>query len=851
MDDSNKTPGGGPEKNKKGSLFATWGLRILLAVLLALIVSVISIAVLIVIASQNLPHLSSLDDYNPRQSTHVYGGQHLIGRFATEHRIVVKFERIPQIMRDAVLAAEDSSFYQHQGVDFIGISRCVVINIMSGRSRCGGSTITQQTVKTFFLSPERSLTRKVREVLLAYRVEAALTKDEILFLYLNQIYFGHRAYGVQTAAQIYFGKDISDVNVAEAALLAGLPQQPSRIDPFRNPKGALKRRKYVLGRLLALEKIDQKTYDEANNSPINLNWDKRNEEHLDNSSHYISHLRQSLAAMPEIGEQKLFEGGLRIYTGFDPKLQKAAENSLRRGLEALDKRQGWRGPVLHLDGPKQKKLVELLDKGRTKFQTKRRKYKEINSAAPAEYDEELVWDLSRLSEAPRNVGPEELVKYAAYRLFRVGKTLGGIVTSVSNAKRKAIVALGAGIEVELNRTSIRWARPFNINRYTSRPSRMSKVLSVGDIVLVSVDAPSGKKGQEKLYKGTLQQKPLVQSALVIIDPSSRDVKALVGGYGSGAGTYNRAIQARRQPGSTFKPFVYAAAFETREYDPTTICLDAPRVYRDPYAGRSWKPKNYGNRFDGEITLRKALTNSKNLCSVELIDKIGVDKVLSMAKRLGVESPLPRNLTLALGSGDVTPLEIVNGYASIADEGRYRAPVFIQKIVGPGAETIYENKTTAKQVVTPEVAYQITSLMQSVVDDGTAQRVKSLQRPVAGKTGTTNKSRNAWFIGFTPNFAAGVWVGFDDNRSLGPDETGGRAAIPIWLETAKAAVEGIEPLEFVAPPGIVFASVDPKTRKLVPPNQLGARTEPFQIGTEPTEIQDSQEPDIDPRDIFSE
>ncbi|MEL7371484.1 MAG: penicillin-binding transpeptidase domain-containing protein, partial [Myxococcota bacterium] len=361
----------------------------------------------------------------------------------------------------------------------------------------------------------------------------------------------------------------------------------------------------------------------------------------------------------------------------------------------------------------------------------------------------------------------------------------------------------------------------------------------GDIVLVRATKPYASKKESKplhpTYQGRLEQTPKVEAALVSIDPQTREVRALVGGYGLGAGTFNRAVQAKRQPGSTFKPFVYASAFATEKYTPLSICLDAPRVYRDPWTGRSWKPQNYGGKFSGEITLRKALTLSKNLCSVALIDKVGVEPVLDMAKRAGISTALPRNLTLALGSGDVTPLEMVNAYATLAAGGQVAAPIFVRKVVAPDGEVLYETESETKQTIRPEVVYLTTSLMQSVVEDGTAKRVKQLERPVAGKTGTTNESRNAWFIGFTPDHVAGVWVGFDNNDPLGPYETGGRAAIPVWLDYMTEAMRDRPAQEFVPPANVVFALVDPKTGQLAPPDFEGALNEPFIQGTEPTEF----------------
>jgi penicillin-binding protein 1A len=778
----------------------------------------------VIVLSQDLPKIQTLDDYRPKQATVVFGhGGEIVARFAQERRTVVKYDRIPKVMIDSVIAAEDDRFFEHTGLDWVGIIRCGLKNVVSGRARCGGSTITQQTVKTFFLTPEKTIGRKLREMILAKRVEEALTKEQILYLYLNQIYFGHAAYGVQEASRVYFGKDVRDLTVAQAAMLAGLPQSPARLDPYKYPEKTLARRAYVLGRLKTLGMIDEAAYKEAEGAPIELDF-SHSESDIDSNTHYAAHVRKLLEEMPSIGPDRAMGGGLKVYTGVDPKMQRAAEIALDEGLRELDKRQGWRGPLLHLEKNDLKAAFDLLAARMEKVGSKK-----TSTIGPT------IWDLSRLETREQTVDLTKLVQSARFPRLVVGKVYGGLVTAVDDPGKEAIVSFGpARVHLPL-RTGLSWARRFDISRQTSAPRAVSNVLKVGDIVLVR--ATDVRKGQPGDYVGVLEQEPLAQSSLVVIDPSTREVRAMVGGSGIGAGTLNRALQARRQAGSTFKPIVYAAAFETERYTPISKCLDAPRVYRDPWTKRSWKPSNYEGTFDGELTLRTALTLSKNMCSVELIDKIDVGPVLDLAARVGVESPLPRNLTLALGSGDVTPLEMTNAYATIATQGRYAPPIFVQKVVGPQDEVLFEAKSEPKEVMRPEVAYLITSLMQSVVEDGTAKAVTVLQRPVAGKTGTSNEARNAWFIGFTPDLVAGAWVGFDNNDPLGPHETGGRAAIPIWLDFMRVATKDAPVRDFTAPSGIVFATVDPKTGRLATPDAEGAKNEPFISGTEPTELMD--------------
>lgn len=788
--------------------------RALVAMLALAIAGGIGGVILLIVLAKDLPEIRTLADYRPHQATVVYGSDgRVTARFAKERRTVVPFERIPKMMIHAVLAAEDDQFFEHEGVDYVGIARCAVKNVLSGRKKCGGSTITQQTVKTFFLTKEKTYTRKLREMILAKRIEEALEKNDILYLYLNQIYYGHRAYGVQEAAKVYFGKDVSEIDVAEAALLAGLPQQPSRLDPYRHPDRALKRRAYVLRRMKELERIDAATYDAAMKAPLDLVEDRGA---LDSNSYYAAHVRAELEE--KLGDRRVESGGLTVYAGIDPVLQKSAEKALENGLRDLDKRQGWRGPILHLERDELRELERLLGE---------RYKKRVASSTVTK-----VWDLGATEDQSTPVPIDQIVGRSRFVPLAKDGIYAGPVVEVDDPGKAATVRLAPKLTVTLPlRTGLSWARKFDIHRYTRRPSAPSDVLAVGDLVHVRV---TGKK-KDGTWLAKLEQTPKVQGAVVSIDPATREVRAMVGGLGVGAGTFNRAVQARRQAGSTFKPFVYAAAFDTEKYSPVSICQDEPRVYRDPWTGRSWKPQNYGKKFDGDITLRTALTRSKNLCSVELIDKLGVDPVLDMARRAGVKSPLPKNLTLALGSGDVTPLEMANAYATLADGGRYAEPIFVRLAKSPDGKALVSQQAAPKQTIRPAIAYLITSLMQSVVEDGTAQRVKVLERPIAGKTGTTNEARNAWFIGFAPDLVTAVWVGFDNNDPLGPYETGGRAAIPIWVDVMRTAFERSAPRDFTAPSDVVFAVVDPATGKLVAPDNEGAKTEPFLDGTQPTEF----------------
>lgn len=828
-----------------------WLTRLLATGIALTLVGAGVVLVTAMVLSRELPEIRSLADYRPKQATVVRGkdGQ-VVARFATERRTVVPYERFPQVVIDAVLAAEDDQFFEHQGVDWVGIARCAVKNALSGRAVCGGSTITQQMVKTFLLTPEKKLTRKLKELMLAKRVEDALSKQDILFLYLNQIYFGHGAYGIEEASRVYFGKSAEKLTLEQAALLAGLPQSPNRLDPFRRPDRALGRRAYVLRRMLEVRKIDQAAHDRAARMPIEL---ASVDADFDNSNHYVAQVRKDLA---DILTQKgldpalVQDGGLTVYTGIDSALQRAAEAAVRTGLRELDKRQGWRGPLHRLTPDDLAELKVALD-------VRRATVSPSIAELPGGGYQPVIWDLTSVAELP----PESrtlagMVEEARFRRLALETTVAGLVTEIDEAAKEAHVALGGEVVIKLPlRTGLGWARKRNLQYLTPRPTTVGEVLKKGDLVLVRPTA-FGKPdplGRPSEVVGVLEQVPEVQAALVAMDPSTRLVRALVGGYGIGAGTFNRATQAERQAGSTFKPFVYGAALE-HGFSTISTCLDRPHVDHDTGSAKAWKPKNYDGKFDGEITLRTALTKSKNLCSVWVMDELKrrfreanpgddwrekwreANPVVKLAAAAGVKARLPADSdALALGSATVTPLEMTNTYATLATGGLLDEPVFIEKVTDPTNAVLYTAESKARQTIKPQLAYLITSLMQSVVEDGTARAVTALKRPVAGKTGTTNDSHDAWFIGFTPDFVAGVWVGFDQAANLGPGETGGRAAIPMWLDFATVALEGVPVHEFAVPPGVTLVPVDPKTGLLARFDAPDTVLEPFLAGTEPTEF----------------
>lgn len=827
-----------------------WIVRLLATAMAFALMGALAVIVVAVVLSQELPEIRSLADYRPKQATVVRGrGGQVVARFATERRTVVPYESIPQVVIDAVLAAEDDQFFEHRGVDWLGIARCAVKNALSGRAVCGGSTITQQMVKTFLLTPEKKITRKLKELMLAKRVEDALSKKDILFLYLNQIYFGHGAYGIEEAARVYFGRSAEKLTVEQAALLAGLPQSPHRLDPYKRPERALARRTYVLRRMLEVGKIDQATHDRAAKTQIALT---DVDPDFDNSNHYVAQVRKELGDIlvgKGLDAALVQDGGLTVHTGIDSALQRAADDAVRAGLRELDKRQGWRGP-LHNFAPDA--LAEL----RVALDVRRATVSPSVAELPDGGYQPVIWDLARVAEIPiEQRNQATVVEEARFRRLALESTVGGLVVEVDEPGKAARVALGGEVIVSIPlRTGLAWARKRNLQYLTPRPQTVGEVLKKGDVVLVRPTA-LGKPdalGRPSDVIGVLEQVPEAQAALVAMDPTTRVVRALVGGYGVGAGTFNRATQAERQAGSTFKPFVYGAAL-ANGMSTISTCLDRPHVDRDTGSAKAWKPKNYDGKFDGEITLRTALTKSKNLCSVWVMDELkrrfkeanpgddwrekwkAANPVVKLAASAGVKAAMPADSdALALGSATVTPLEMVNAYATLAAGGVLDEPIFIEKVTDPSGAVVYTAPSHARQTITPQLTYLMTSLMQSVIEDGTAQAVKKLERPVAGKTGTTNDSHDAWFIGFTPDFVAGVWVGFDQAANLGPGETGGRAAIPMWLDFATVALEGVPVHEFPVPSGVTLVPVD-KAGLLTKFDAPGSVLEPFLTGTEPTEF----------------
>lgn len=737
---------------------------------------------------RDLPGLARLADYEPPIVSRVYAGNgHLIGEFATEKRIFVPYKMIPKTVVHAFISAEDQRFFTHRGVDLLGTLRAAITtagSYLAGGSRVvGGSTITQQVAKNFFFTSEKTLTRKIREIILAMRIEAALSKDRILELYLNEIFLGNRAYGVAAAAQTYFNKPLRDLSIAEAAVLAGMPQAPSRYNPFRNPRAATSRRAYVVQRMRTDGFI---TADEARlalKAPLGLV--RQVTRTSVGAEYFVEELRRELIA--KYGEEKMKKGGYSVRSTLDPELQQYADEALRNGLVAYDRRHGYRGPVARLP-----------------------------DSHGARWAEGWRKKLSRV-ERPAGAG--------AWPLALVLKT----------GRKRAVIGFADGSKGAIPLGEISWARKQGVKvresgkkTYAAVGPRIRKtgdVLRAGDVILVE---PVRRTRKGKAYPDgtyTLRQIPMATAAIVAMDPHTGRILAMSGGYNFRISQFNTATQAQRQPGSAFKPVVFLAALENG-FTPTTKVLDAPVVVRQP-DGEYYKPLNHSGKFYGPTTLRRGLELSRNVMTIRLAQRVGLAKVSEMAGRLGIANNLPTTMSAALGAYETTPLKMAVGYSMIVNGGRRVTPTLVDRIQDRRGRTIFRHDAVEcaacraaewqnqempdlpderEQVIGRQSAFQIVSILQGVVQRGTGRQVSAVGRPLAGKTGTTNDVVDAWFVGMSPNLVAAIWVGFDNSYSLGKFEEGGRTATPIFRDFMKKALKGPEE-DFRPPRGLVAIRIE--------------------------------------------
>jgi len=786
---------------------------LLIALVASVLLGTVSLVGAYYYVSSTLPRVETLSDYRPPLITRIYSDDGtIIAEYSRERRVLVDIEQMPRQLLQAFVAAEDAGFFKHQGIDFQSIVRAAFKNVKAGGIAQGGSTITQQVAKKLLLTSERTFTRKFKEAILAWRMEKHLTKEEILYLYLNQIYLGHRAYGVEAAAENYFDKNVEELTLAECAILAGLPQAPSRYSPYRHYERAVERQRYVLGRMVKEGYISRQEAEQAEKEKVRIR--PRLNTHLEETAYFNEQVRRYLEE--RFGTDVLYTGGLQVQTSLNLKMQQAAREAVRENLRNHDKRQGYRGPE-QLLAPQQ--WADFLD--------------------------ELQQDLE--IEAPQ-----------------VGSILPALVIDGNKEEIRCFVGeLEGSIPID----TAKWAHPLQVvatdeqasgNKHHGTATR----LPIGSVIKVRIHQIDADESLQL----RLEQDPLAQGVLIAMSPSDGQIKAMVGGYDFANSQFNRAIQAMRLPGSAIKPIIYAAALD-KGYSPASIILDTPLIYEekdDEGKQSAWKPKNYEEKFYGPTTFRQALAHSRNVVTVKILEDIGVGYVANYARKLGIETPLNRDLTLALGSTAVTPLEMLTAYSVFASGGILAPPTYITRILDRDGR-ILESIDPAdfpdgmaddqrlirrppRRVISPETAYLITNVMESVVQEGTGWRARAIGRPSAGKTGTTNDLKDAWYIGYIPQLAAVSWTGYDQERPLGKSETGSRAAAPAWVSFMQAAVQQYPVENFPVPDSIEFYPIETKSGLLLEEDNEQAYFEAFAPGTAPTRYaHDEQQPKA--RDFF--
>lgn len=730
----------------------------------------------------SIPDYRQLETYEPPVTTRLFAGDgQVMMEYAAEKRLFVPIEKIPDKVKKAFIAAEDKHFYRHSGLDYLGIIRAMIGNLKkmgTGRRPAGASTITQQVAKNFLLSSELSYTRKLKEAILARRINKAFSKEHVLELYLNEIYLGNRAYGVAAAAINYFGKSLDELSLEEIAYMAALPKGPNNYHPQKHYDAAIARRNWVLDRMAEDGYITEEEAKEAKEKPLKVV--KRKSGFLKDTEYYSEEVRRSISR--NFGDEALYQGGLIVRTTVDPKLQTIATNAFRKGLIAYDSRHGWRGATANIT-----------------------------------IDENYKQSLKDTKLAP---GAEPTWEKA-------------VVIKVS--KDKADIETEKGESGQILLKSLAWARHKEKGKDMGPiPSSVEQVLNKGDVIYAEKDKKAGKS----VYN--LRQVPIVEGGMAVMDPHTGKVLALVGGFSFLKSQFNRATQAYRQTGSSFKPFVYLTALE-EGYSPTDMILDAPFVLDQGEGMPKWKPVNYSKKFYGMMTLRRGVELSKNLMTVRLAQDLGMQKIVDMARRVGVNNNLPPYLSASLGAADTRVIDMVSAYCVIVNGGKKVPPYMIERIQDRKGRTIYKHEQTPcpecaadkwenqpepdfqvirEQVVDPLSAYQMTSILEGVATRGTGAKLNGLHRHLAGKTGTTNETKDAWFVGFSPDLVVGVYVGFDEPESLGRFETGAQAALPIFYDFMENALKDVPDTSFRIPAGIKLVRVNPQTGR---PSAPGDKT----------------------------
>ena len=822
----------------------------------------------------SLPSIEGLSDVKLQVPLRIYSHDGaLLGEFGEKRRSPKDLEDIPLQLRQAFLSAEDDRFYEHPGIDYQGILRAVAQLIKTGKRGQGGSTITMQLARNFYLSPEKTYIRKIKELFLSLKIESELDKNRILELYLNKIYLGNRAYGIAAAAQVYYGKQLVDLDLAQIAMIAGLPKAPSRYNPIVNPERAIIRRNYVLKRMVTLGFIDESDRQWARVQPVTAGL---HQSPIDVYAPYIAEMVRS-ELVDQYGESA-YTSGLKVITTVDSRLQTAANNALVKSLLDYDLRHGYRGVEAHFDivMRPEEALPEVSNKqGEVSLEGQITRLPETEGADQSEITELLI-DTDNSEEQTAVLEPEVKVWERAYmqglakewdkwlKPFISENGLQAALVLEVDEKAAKVYLRGDRI-IGLDWSAIEWARPYeSVNKQGLAPTKVSDVFNSGDVIRIR----QNKEGQ-----WMLSQIPEVEGSLLALNPNDGGIRALTGGFNFSRSRFNRVLQAKRQAGSSFKPFIYSAALE-KSYTAASIINDAPVVFHDSALEGMWKPENYSGKFYGPTRLRKALMKSRNLVSIRILRSIGVGYATRYAEKFGFDrKSLRRDLSLALGSCELTPIELGTGFSVIANGGYKVEPYFIKRIVDIDLHTVFEAdpavacvscalkqqaseqfvfrqtdydtvqntevKTDdepeqigrlpkqAEQTVEPRNIYLMNSILRDVVKKGTARRARVLRRKdLAGKTGTTNDQRDAWFNGFTPELVATTWVGFDQVKSLGARETGSRAALPMWIEFMKEALIGVPEKQFERPDGLVQVKINADTGELAAPGDTRAIFETF-------------------------
>jgi penicillin-binding protein 1A len=714
--------------------------KLLTVALGALLFAAVSGSALGYLLTFDIPEVKHLQDWKPPVVTTIYSADgQVLYQFGAEKRIVVGLDQIPKELLDALVATEDTRFYSHFGIDPWGIARAIITDIIHFKKAQGGSTITQQLARSLFLKPEKTMRRKLQEMVLAVQIEKAFTKQEILAFYCNQVYMGHGRYGIEAAAEYYFGRPAKEMSLPESALLAGLVQRPESYSPLRAPDKARSRRDHVLSRMVEENKIAREVADQAIATPVVV---AKLPEEENIAPYFVEEVRRYLDA--KYGEVMLYEEGLEVHTTLDTAMQKAANQAVFEGLRTLDKRQGLR-PI---------KENVLKDGG----------------------------DLATFTHVSWSKPPI------------AGRLRWGVVTEAT--RKSATVKLG-DYTARFGPEGIDWTQK-------TIPNQVLKVGDVAPFLILSIDEP------KKELKVKLDQEPLVEGALLAIDPGTGEIKALVGGYDFNRSEFDRSMQSYRQAGSAFKPFVYTTALDSG-YTLAETVFDEPTVFVDPATGDEYQPSNYYRKYYGVTTLRAAMEESRNIVAVKLLNQVGYSRTIETARKMGITSPLRPYPSMALGTMEVSLIDLTTAYSIFPNQGVRVEPHFIRYVADREGTMREEAKPKVIEVLRADIAYLMTYLLEGVTESGTgAQAARELNRPVAGKTGTTDDLADAWFVGFSPSLVAGVWVGFDQKKSLGEGETGARAALPIWIGFMKGAHKGKPVESFNRPANIVYVPIDRST-----------------------------------------